>query len=185
MPTNLPSDPTLLEQAVVDAMKATFLDVPLVAQYVNVYSRERFADSDAEDVTISTIDDPVSGVPITSIIQIGIPTVEELPYAGGDGCTQLNFVYPIVFEFSVVDLWNDPTLEFDNSSDLVKAIYMRSRRRFKLNPDGSTNRDLGFVNCVHEYLQQEAAGTLEDEESEGRLHVFDWSLTVKCTGVLV
>lgn len=185
MPTKLPPDPVTLEQTVADRMVEVFLSVPIVAQYVNVYARERFTDSDDEDLAVSTKPDPVSGIPMTSIIQIGIPTCEELPYAGNDTCTQLNFVYPITFDLSVCDLWVDPALTYKNSTALAKAVYLLSRQRFKMNPDGSTNRDLGFTNCVHEYLQQDSAGILEDEESEGRLHVFDWSLTVKCTAVLM
>jgi hypothetical protein len=184
MATALPSDPVLLESTLVERIIQVFMSVPLVADRCNVYGRERFVETDDDDIEVSTKPDPVTELPITSIISIGLPSIEELPYTG-DTCTQLNFVYPITFDHSVIDLWDDPALEFENSSDLCKAIYMRSRRKFKLNDDGSGNRDLGFINCVHEYLQQDAAGTVEDEDSGGRLHVFDWSLTIKCTGVLV
>jgi hypothetical protein len=86
----------------------------------------------------------------------------------------------------VVDEWADNgALQFNNSSDLLIAMYMQSRRRFKRNPDGTSNRTLGFNNCVHGFLQQEAVGTVQnDDETGGSLHVADWSLTIKVTGIL-
>src|SRR4051812_2357450 len=119
MPVTLPPDPEVLEAAVADRIKAVFDSVDLVAQYVNTYTRERFADSDESDLDISTKPDPITGLPMTSIICIGIPTVEEFPYAGQDTCTQLNFTYPITFDLSVADDWDDPTLPFRNSTALV------------------------------------------------------------------
>lgn len=176
----LPMDEVAIDTDLVAAMVATFNSVPIVAQYVKVHGRERFPDTDEEDVVLSTIQDLV--VPTrrrTSIIQIGIPTVEELEYTG-DHCTQLNFTYPMTFDLEAVDFWNDPTLPFSNSRALAMAVYMKARRAFK------ANRTFGYENCVHLYLQQEhATSTSADEESGGQLHVADWSLTIQCMGILV
>lgn len=180
MATALPQDEVLIDQTLVNKMVDTFQSVDVVADYVMVHGRERFPDTDDEDIELSTVPDLV--VPNkrrTSIIQIGIPTVEELEYTG-DSCTQLNFTYPITFDLEVVDLWNDPTLPFTNSRDLAMRVYMKSRRAFK------ANRTFGYDNCVHLYLQQEhATSTPVDEESGGQLHVADWSLTIQCMGILV
>jgi hypothetical protein len=179
MGTWLPSDEVAIDQALVNGMVNTLMSVPVVATYVNVHGRERFPDSEDEDVATSTIPDLI--VPTksrTSIIQIGIPTVEELEYTG-DTCTQLNFTYPLTFDLEAVDFWNDPTLPFTNSRDLAMQVYMRSRRAFK------ANRTFGYENCVHLYLQQEHTSTPNDEESGGQLHVADWSLTIQCMGILV
>lgn len=180
MPTQLPSDEIQLEQTIVAAIRDVFISVPIVATFTNVEMRERFADTDEEDLSLSTIADPVTNKAITSIIQIGIPSVEEFERTS-DFDTQLNFTYPITFDLEVVDAWDnsDNALEFPNSRTLFMAVYMRSRRAFK------NKRDLGFNNCVHDYLQQYNAGTVTDEESGGRLHSADWSLTVRCTGILV
>lgn len=181
MPTQLPADPVLFEQAIRDKIADIFMSVPIIAQYVKVYSRERFPDNEAKDIELSTVDDPVNPeIPLTSIIQIGIPTVEELEYVG-DTSTQLNFTYPITFDLAVKDMWmvDGVTLEFDNSSQLALMVYMRARTKFK------ENRTLGFENCVHNYLQQENAGAVPDEETGSVMHAFDWSLTVQCTSVVV
>lgn len=185
--TQLPSDPELMETTLAEAIKTTLLTAPAILSYSNVYAEERYPDSEEEDQQVATIPDPMIGNAKrrTSIIQIGVPTVEELPYAGGETCSQLNFNYPIMGEIEVVDLWADPSLQYSNSTKLVKAMYMQARYRFKRNADGSTNRNLGFVNCVHNFLQQNAAGTVEDEETGGRLHILDWSILVQCTGVVV
>ncbi|MEP6756381.1 MAG: hypothetical protein ABJA67_12830 [Chthonomonadales bacterium] len=158
---------------------AIFNSVPIIASLVQVHSRERFPDNEEDDITLSTVPDLVNAdMGMTSIIQIGAPTVEEYEYTG-DTSTHITFSYPITFDLSVKDKWNDVTLEFQNSSDLAMAIYMRARTEFK------KDRTLGFTNCSHEYLQQENAGVVPDEESGGRLHMADWSLTVKCTSVVV
>ena len=183
MPTQLPADPVLFEQAICNRIAEIFSEVPIIAQNVKVHKRERFPDNEDADIALSTVADPVnSGLLMTSIIQIGIPTVEEIEYVG-DTSTQLNFTYPITFDLGVKDEWNVDgiPLEFPNSRDLAMAIYMRARSKFKL----GVNRTLGFTNCVHNYLQQENTGVVPDEESGGRLHVADWSLTVKCTSVVV
>lgn len=180
MPSQLPSDEIQLEQTIVAAIRDVFMSVPVVADYTKVEMRERFADNDEEDLAISTVPDPVTKKAITSIIQIGIPQVEEFEKTS-DLDTQLNFTYPITFDLEVVDAWDnsDGALEFPNSRTLFMAVYMRSRRAFK------NKRDLGFNNCVHDYLQQYNAGTVVDEETGGKLHAADWSLTVRCTGILV
>jgi hypothetical protein len=181
MPTSLPADEVLLEQAIVDRIRALFLEVPLIAEMVIVHARERFPDNDEDDMELSTVPDPINtDMPMTSIIQIGIPTVEEKEYTG-DTCTQLTFTYPISFDLAVKDVWEDSAgpLVYRNSRSLAMAIYLKARRHFKM------NRDLGFENCVHKYLQQEQAGTGGDEETGSYLHTMDWSLTVECTGVLV
>lgn len=180
MATPLPSDEILIDEALVTAIVSTFMSVPIVAQYANVHGRERFPDTQEQDKLITTIPDPVVGddMPRTSIIQLGIPVVEEFEYTA-DRHTQLNFTYPITFDLEVVDEWVDPSLLFRNSRALAMAIYMKSRRAFKM------NRTFGYDNCVHLYLQQVNANTLTDEETGGRLHIADWSLTVQCTGILV
>lgn len=181
MPTQLPSDPIAFEQTLAGAIRDIFLSVPLIASNVNVYARERFPDSEETDIVISTKPDPVnSELTMTSIIQIGMPTVEELEYTG-DTCTQINFTYPITFDLSVKDQWNvggDP-IQYPDSRTLAMAIYMLARAKFK------QNRTLGYENVVHNYLQQENAGIVPDEESGGRMHLADWSLVVKCTSALV
>ena len=178
MPTPLPPDEVVLEQTLVTSIRDVFNSVPIIAQHVKVETRERFPDTDEEDEEISTVADLI--VPtksITSIIEIGIPTVDEFEYIG-DISTQLNFTYPIRYSLEVVDNWNDSALVYRNSRALFMAVYMKARKAFKF------NRDFGFDNCVHEYLQQENVDLVEDEETGGRLHVADWSLTVKCTGIL-
>lgn len=180
MASPLPADEIQMEQAIVVAIRDTLLTVPIIADYVNLQMRERYPSSDEEDIQISTIDDFVVGnrVKRTSLIEFGIPTVEELEYTG-DKCTQLNFTYPITFSLEVVDSWDVNDSTFRNSTDLFKAVYLKGRRALK------NNRTLGYDNCVHQYLQQENAGTVEDEETGGRLHIGDWALTVNVTGVLV
>lgn len=180
MASPLPSDEIQLWQAVVTAIRDTFYAVPIIASYVNVQTRERYPSSDEEDIRVSTIDDFVAGdrVKRTSLLEIGIPTVEELEYTG-DKCTQLNFTFPITFSLEVVDNWDVNDSTFRNSADLFMAVYLKGRRALK------NNRTLGYDNCVHNYLQQENAGTVEDEETGGRLHIGDWALTVNCMGVLV
>lgn len=179
MGSPLPSDELLLDQTLVNNIVGTFESVDIVALYVKVWGRERFPATEDEDLLVSAVPDMVvPSKPRTSIIQVGIPTVEELEYTG-DTCTQLNFQYPITFDLEVVDEWDDPTLLFRNSRDLAMAVYLKSRRAFKF------NRTFGYDNCVHLYLQQEHTATPIDEESGGQLHVADWSLTVQCTGILV
>lgn len=181
MPTQLPADPVLFEQAIVNRIVELFLEVPIIASMVNVHARDRFPDNEEDDINLSTVPDPVnSELPMTSIIQIGIPSVEELEYTG-DTSTQLKFTYPITFDLGVKDAWDTAgaSLDFPNSRLLAMAIYMRARAHFK------QNRTLGFTNCVHEYLQQDNVETVPDEESGGRLHLADWSLVVKCTSTVV
>jgi hypothetical protein len=177
VPTSLPSDVVLMEQAIRAKIRDILAGVPGVGQ---VHVRERFPESDAEDVALTTVPDPVSdGRVLTNVIMVGLPTVEEHEYTG-DGSTQLNFTYPLTFDLEVRDEWAaaDPPLEFTNSQDLATAIYLRARRAFKL------TRDLGFNNCVHDYLQQVQAGVVDDEETGGKWHACDWSLTVKVTSVV-
>lgn len=164
-----------MEQAIRGRIRDILQSVPIMG---HVHVRERFPESDDEDKALTTVADPVSdGRLMTNVVMVGIPTVEEHEYTG-DGSTQLNFTYPITFDLEVVDEWVKEGLEFKNSQDLAIAIYLRARRAFKL------SRDLGFDNCVHDYLQQVQAGTVEDEETRGKWHAVDWSLTVKVTGVV-
>lgn len=176
----LPPDPVQMEQTIAGTIKDILLSVPEIADYVRVYTRERFPDNEEDDLDLSTVPDPVNDdLAMTSIIQIGMPTVQEIEYAGNCG-SQLNFSYPITFDLGVKDVWDTTgvPLLYPNSRELAMAIYMRARKAFK------DNRTLGFDNCLHEYLQQEGTGVVEDEESGGRLHVADWSLTVKCTSIV-
>lgn len=188
MPTQLPSDPVLLEQAIRAAIRDILLSVPLIALGVaKVSLRERFPDSDDEDLSISTVPDLENPeLPFTSLIQIGIPTVEEKEYVN-DKSTQLTLTYPITFDMDVKDKWKniDLALDHDNSTDLLMAIYMQARRSFKFDVNGVSKRTLGFENCVHGFLQQEAVGTVQvEDETGGSLHTADWSLEVKVTGIL-
>lgn len=183
MPTQLPADPVLMETTIAEKIKSVFLSVPVIANTIqNVYSTEQFPDSEDEDIDVSTVADPVIGARkrLTSIITVGVPKINEFEYTS-DECTQLNLVYPIYFNFSVVDFWDTSAgFEFSNSSSLVKAVYLRARRAFKF------DRDLGFVNCVHNYLQQDSSIlVVDDEETGSLLHINEWRLEVQCTGVLV
>lgn len=177
---NLPPDELQVEQTVCAAIRDVIITIPHLTEYVKVEMRERFADNDEEDLAISTVKDPVTGKAITSLIQIGIPQVEEFEKTS-DLHTQLNFTYPITFDLEVVDMWDnsDGQLVYPDSRTLFMAVYMSIRRALK------NKRTLGFNNCVHDYLQQYNAGTVVDEETGGKLHAADWSLTVKCTGILV
>jgi len=177
----LPADEIQLEQTLAGKIRDTIIAVPNLTDYVKIEARERFADNDEEDLLISTVPDQVTDrKAITSIIQIGIPSVEEFEKTN-DLHTQLNFTYPITFDLEVVDEWDNAAgrLIYTNSRTLFMAVYMTVRRAFK------NNRTLGFNNCSHDYLQSYNAGTVTDEETGGRLHTADWSLTVKCTGILV
>lgn len=187
MSTNLPPDRTLIEKTLRTKIKEVLDGVSLISTYSHVYTRERSPDSDEEDRILTTIQDPVVATNrITSVIQIGEATIQEAEYTD-DRSTQLDFTYPISFDFQFIDQWDNPnsTLEFDNSTDLVSAIFMRAGMAFKFNTDGSSNRTLGYNNCVHFYLQREGVGLVEDEETKLRLHVQDWSIKIACTGVLV
>lgn len=193
MPTQLPPDEVLLETTLAEKIKEIIESISVVTPSIpfpiptemmpKVYSRERFTDTDEEDETVTTKPDPVSeGLFRTNVIQVGIPTVTESLYAGGaESATQLDLTYPIFYELEIVDEWDnsDGKLLYANSTALFKAVYMRSRRKFK------QNYDLGFANCVHQFLQQVSAVSITDEETGGKLHVADWSLTVQVTGILV
>jgi hypothetical protein len=183
-------DPIAMEQTIVAAIRDTFLAVDIapvgpgpampLSDYANVELRERFPDSDDDDITISTVPDLAQpDLRFTSLIQIGIPTVKESPYTS-EQYTQLDFTYPITFDMAVKDQWDnaDASLVYTNSRALFLAIYMRSRAKFK------ESKILGtFENCEHDYLQQENASTVEDEETGSFLHVADWTLVVHVKGV--
>jgi hypothetical protein len=163
------------------AIRAKIRDVlATVAGIGQIHLRERFPATDEEDVALSTVPDPVVGAdtPRTNIVQIGIPTVDESEDSG-DKHTALTFTYPFTYDLEVVEKWTKEGLEFDNSSDMMIAIYLRARRAFKM------TRDLGFNRCVHEYLQQVQVGTVKDEETGGKWHAADWTLTVKVKGCTV
>lgn len=178
--TSLPSDEQALELALVNAMVAIFNSIPHLSEYVKVEARERFPDNDEDDADLSTVADQiVLAKKRTSLLQIGIPTVEEFERSS-DLDTTLIFTYPMTYDLEVVDNWDSVTSYYKNSRQLAMAVYMTSRRAFK------NKRTLGFRNCVTEYLQQVNATTVEvDDETGGLIHAIDWSLTVKVTGVLV
>lgn len=182
MPAIPQIDPVQLEQTLAGAIRDVFLSVPLIAQFVKVEAQERFPETDEEDEALTTIVDPANvDLRFTSIIQIGFPTVAESPYTS-EQQTKLEFTYPITFDMGVKDRWDNPidSLPYPSSRALSMAVYMLARNKFK------QNRELGgFENCVHDYLQQDSASTVEDEETGGQLHVFDWSLVVHVSGVLV
>lgn len=179
---SLPSDEEEMETVIAKSIADTIKTMDIPNEWKpKVYDLNQFANSDEEDELISTIADPVSlGLKRTHIIEVGIPTVYESPYTS-DGCTQLVFEYPISYECEVVAKWANPMsgVRFLNSAQLVKAVYMRSRRKMK------QNIQLGFENVVHEYLQQVSAVIVTDEETGGMLHSHDWSLTVKATSIIV
>lgn len=175
-------DPVAMEQTIVSAIRDTFLAVSLISTNVCVELRERFPDNDADDIAITTKPDLAQpNIRMTSIIQIGIPKVTERPYTSEE-YTQLDFEYPITFDMSVKDNWDDSDplnpLEFTNSRALFMAVYMRARAKFK-----ETKILGGFENCEHDFLQQENASTVEDEESGSLMHVADWTLVVHVKGV--
>lgn len=173
----LPNDRVLLDRVLVNKIVALGESVVGVGKF---WGRERFAESDTEDIAVSTIADPgTPDIKRTDIIQMGIPTVSETPYTG-DECTQLDFTYPFTFDLEVVDSWSVEGFEFSNSRDKAMAIFLRFGALLK------QNITLGFYNCVHTYLQQTQAGTttLTDEEGGGRFHEADWSLTVRITAYL-
>lgn len=173
-------DPVEMEQTIVASIRDALLSVPLISDHVCVELRERFPDNDADDIAITTKPDLAQpSMRMTSIIQIGIPKVTEKPYTSEE-YTQLTFEYPITFDMSVKDNWDnsDLGLEFTNSRALFMAVYMRARAKFK------ESKILGsFENCEHEFLQQENASTVEDEESGSLMHVADWTLVVHVKGV--
>ena len=191
MPILSSIDPITMEQIIVAAIRDVFVAVDLapvgpgpampLTDYAKVELRERFPDSDEDDEDISTVPDLAQpdDLKFTSLIQIGIPICKESPYAS-EQSTQLDFTYPITFDMGVKDQWDnaDGSLIYTNSRALFMAIYMRARAKFK------ENRELGgFENCVHDYLQQESAATVRDEETGSYLHVADWSLVVHVKGV--
>lgn len=181
MPT-LTGDAVQIEQLLVSAIRDTFLNVPLISQYAKVELRERFPDSDEDDVAITTVDDPSnSDVRFTSIIQIGMPTVKEVPYTS-EQYTQLTFEYPISFDMDVRDEWDnsDNSLDYTNSRALFMAIYMKARAEFAKSKIVGT-----FENAEHEYLQQESVATVRDDETDSYVHAGDWALTVHVKGIAV
>lgn len=178
----LTGDPVQIEQQIVSAIRDTLLNVPLISQYAKVELRERFPDSDEDDIAITTIDDPSnSNVRFVSIIQIGMPSVREIQYVS-ETYTQLTFEYPISFDMDVRDEWDnsDNSLEYTNSRALFMAIYMRARGEFAKSKEVG-----GFSNSEHEYLQQESVATVRDDETDSYVHAADWALTVHVKGIAV
>lgn len=197
MPNNLIGEIEAIEDRLTLEIERTFNAVEIVRDYVNVHREERFPDSDEDDVIVSTIPDPNNpnnvDTRITSILQMGLPSIGEREYTG-DTSTQLTLIYPITFDFSVIDKWDvsDPLnpWRYKNSAQFVKAVYLKSRQRFKIRvlDDGVTqvaNRNLGFDNVVHDYLQLDNAVTVIDEETKAYIHAIDMSLTVNVLGVTV
>lgn len=180
--TNLPPDEQDLFIALRDRIVSIFTDIPHMTEYVKVHGRERFPATDQEDIAIATLPDPlVQDVNRTGIIQLGIPSVDEMQ-GTSDLDTSLIFTYPITMDLEAVDLWNDTkgVLHYTNTADLAMSIYMTARRSFK------NRRTLGFRRCETMYLQQLNAPTvITDEDTGGRSHSIDWSLTVKVGGILV
>lgn len=174
-----------IERNIRDKIVETFNLVPMINDHVLVYGTERFPGSDEEDETITTVADPNNpnnlDSRITSVIQIAIPRVTESEYAG-DRSTQLDFVYPITFDLSVVE-WDvtDPLnpWRYASSWQMALSAYLLARQQFK------ANRTFGFDNVVHDYLQQEDSGVMPNEEEKTLIHAADWSLTVHLLGVTV
>jgi hypothetical protein len=179
MATTLSDDAVQAEQQIRTSIRDTFYAVNLIGvqRRAQIHVRQRFPDTDEEDVKLTTVRDLI--VPtreMTSVIEVGLPSINVFERTN-DEHIQLDIVYPITFIHEVVDLWDDNSLEYNNSHDLCLAIYLKSMAQFK------KNRTLGFLNCVHDYLQQQFAGTIGDEESGGMFHSFDWTLTVHCSGL--
>lgn len=179
--TALPPDEVMLETALVEAIYQTFLSVPHLTEYVNIEKRERYPDTNEEDITVTTKPDPiVPSIERTSLIEIGLPSVAE-GQNSSDVDTQLNFIYPIKFDLQVVDQWDDVNnlLYYKNSRDLYMAVYMVSRRAFK------NDRTMGYNNCEHQYLQQVQVNTAQEEETDTWITLGDWTLEIRCRGILV
>jgi hypothetical protein len=192
---NLVGEITAMEDQLTQRIVATFNSVEIISNYVNVHREERFPDSDEDDTLISTIPDPNNpnneDIRLTSILQLGLPSVGEAEYTG-DTSTQLTLIYPITFDFSVVDRWDvsDPLnpWRFKNSAQFVKAVYLKARQAFKIINDGvaqRSNRTLGFDNVLHDYLQLDSAVTVLEEETKAYIHALDMSLTAHVLGVTV
>ncbi len=168
--SNLPADEVLMEQALAQAIKNTLDSVQGVGK---VHVVPIYPQTDEEDIELTTTDDPVTGPtdPRTDVITIGIPTVRETQYTQ-DTKTQLIFTYPITYEHQVVASWAKPGYEFTSSAQKVKAVYMRARKALKF------NRQLGYNNVVHNYLQQVVTGDEGDAETGGLWHSAEWSLEI-------
>lgn len=177
MPLIPTTDPEQMEQIIVSKIRDTFNAVPIIASYCKVHQEEQFPESDEEDINTSTVPDfDQPDIPYTSIIQIGIPTVAERVYTS-ERQTQFELVYPIMFDAGVKGRWTSPDSPYPSSRAFAMGVYMKARAKFK------EDVTLGFDNCEHKYLQQESAATVTDEETGGRLHTADWSLTVHVKGV--
>ena len=174
----LPDSAVDLELALVSAIKDTLLSVPEISSYVQVWARDRFPDNKDDEIATSTMPDLVNAdKPMTSVIQIGIPSIYERGYTD-DKHTSLDLVYPITFDLGVKDQWANQlgTVPFTDSRLMAMAIYMKARKAFK------DNKTLGFNNVEHDFLQQEGQSTVEEEETGGMIHAIDWSLTVHVKG---
>lgn len=178
MPLNdLPADEVLLEQALANAIKTVLIGVQGIGK---VHEVPRYPQDDEEDIALTATDDPITGAtdPRTDVVMIGIPTVRESQYTQ-DEKTQLIFTYPITYEHQVVPSWVKAGYEFTSSAQKVKAVYMRARRALKF------NRQLGYNNVVHNYLQQVVTGDEGDAETGGLWHSAEWSLEVIVSNVTV
>ena len=174
----LPNSAIDLELALVSAIRDTLLSVDVISQYVKVWARDRFPENQDQELIVSAMPDLVnSDIYMTSLIQIGIPSVTERPYTA-DTHTSLDFYYPITFDLGVKDSWanQNNTAPFTDSRLMAMAIYLKARKAFK------DNRTLGFENVEHDFLQQEGQTTVVDEETGGMIHAIDWSLTVHVKG---
>lgn len=186
MPTELPGNRILIESLIATAIKTTIESIVgnnpdqiPANQMPIVWTRNRFPDSDEEDIQVTTRPNPVMPSQLlTSVIEIGVPTVEESAYTGYES-TQLEFTYPIGYEQQLVDQFNDPTnvCRFKNTRDLVMAVFMLAGGAIK------RNFNLGYTNVSHKYLQQVSSVTIEDDKSSDKAHIQDWSLTVQVTSV--
>lgn len=139
---------------------------------VKVHIREQFPDLDEEDAALSTSPDPITGSdqPRTSVIEIGIPTYREFN-DDDDKSTQIDFTFPIHFDFEAVQKWDKEGLPFDNSHDLCIALCLSVSEHFK------DSREL-LVNATHDLLQQVSAVVATDDKDGGSWHSIDWELTI-------
>jgi len=171
------SSRVLIEQALRTAMENLLIEsVDGCPVAVRIHRRERFPQNDEEDEALSTVNDPVVGPasPITSIIEIGIPTFDEKNDTDEEA-TQIDFTYPITFDFQAIDEWigSVSAMAFTNSHDLVTAICMEVSRHFK-----ESRTFGGMTNVIHDLLQQVSAVITQDEESGGRWHSITWMVTI-------
>ncbi len=186
----LPDDFEMMQDAIGLALENFAKNVPDIPSpfHPQVYRRQRFIDSDVEDKQETTTADPVAtDLKRTNVVEIHIPTWQQFGYSGNDG-TQFKFTYLITHELEVVDKWGDSGsgLRFLNSSQLATAYGLKLAELLtKNNPDGTSNVNLGYQNCNHEYMEMISAVIFEtDDETGGSLHSMLYQIVVNATNII-